>query len=1014
MAQNEAHAIDPSKSLGQLNHATWTEKNGGPSVVYRMAQSADGMLWLGTRDGLYRFDGIQFLRLPAGPAELLPSSYISTVISSKRGGILVGHDKGITWLSDAGAQTYTPDNGLPAGAPSALVEREPGDWWAMYGRFGLYQFKDGRWAKVGKERGYPGARSHEMLVGANGTLWISAEDGVWYNRVGQTQFGHVLPRRINARLAQAPDGRVWGGGPEGLWYIDETQPDDVRSRLVSRSASDTLMFDRHGVMWRQIFTGLQRIVKGEDMAKLPEVPAPEVINRSPDVPVPAENMTPDGGLTSDVILSLLEDRDGNVWLGTTGGVERFRDQRLSLIELPRRRAPVGLAPATGGGVWAGNWDKSMMRWKDGQLTEFPELGTNPTMFHRDPQGDLWVSFASNGLFHERQGKFVHVDPPPKYPSNFQYLTQALASDKQGTVYVSFGRKDLYRLRDGQWTELTARLPADAQVRALFVDDASHLWIGTQSGVVQLDGETMRAFGAEQGLRIGPVSAFMQRHGRIWAGGYDGLTVLEGNAWRKLDVPTPRVFDGITAVLQSDDGAVWVQSKRGINRIDPADADAVEAGRAQTLAVETLDALDGLQGQPDPDRPLPTAIKADDGRLWFGTMRGAFWLDPSVRLQKMTVPAPRVDQVRVDGQVFAADQRIQLPPGTTQLVFTYAAANLSYPERVRYWFRLDGIDDEWKPAGTSREARYTNLKPGSYRFHVKAVDAAGGPGSGTETQLELSVLPAFYQTWWFRTLLVLAGLAVAWYAYRLHLNRRIRRAGELLQASLSERENIARELHDTLLQNVQALVLLFHAAAGRVTSEGGAQDAVHNCLSKAEVLIADGRRQIVGMRNEAQAVAQGLQPALEALAQDFSALSEARYFVTVELAEAELRPGVAEALYRVAREAMFNAARHARASAIHVCLSSGKGGVTLSVTDDGQGVPADVLASEQRTGHLGLPGMREWASKFDGVLAVSNLPGGGAAVTLEIPAARAYVWKLRSLLFAGARTEKATESADALE
>lgn len=989
---HSAIAIDLSKSLTQLNHARWTEKDGGPAEVKRIAQSADGMLWLATRDGLYRFDGLHFSRLPSGAGESLPSSYISAVLATKGGGVLVGHDMGITWIGPDGPKTYGAESGLPAGPPAWLAERAPGEWWAVFGKHGLFSYREGRWRGVGKDAGYEGVNCYEMLVDRDATLWLTAENGVWFKRRGEAQFGRVQPRRTNARLALAPDGRVWGGGSDGLWYIDESKPDDVRSRLVTRSASDTVLFDRHGALWRQILAGLQRSVKGGDLSKLPEVQGSPNINTSPDLPVPTESFLPESGLTSDVISTLFEDREGNIWVGTSGGLERFRDQRLALVEFPRRRSAMGLAAASDGAIWAGNWDKALMRWKGGLVQEFPQLGTHPTVLHRDGRGDLWFSLASAGFFHEHDGKFTQIPPPPNQPPKLHYMTQAVASDRLGNVYVSFGRKDLFQLRDGHWTELTSHLPTDTAVRSLFADDVGRLWVGTQNSVLMIEGGRGHLYRADEGMRIGQVSAFMQRRGRLWAAGQQGIAVLDGKAWRMIKTRMPKSFEGATALVQSDDGAVWVHSKGGINRIDATDANAIEEGRAEFLPRETLDALDGLQGQADSDRPLPSAIKADDGRIWFGTTRGAFWLDPRVRPTKVPVPAPQVDYVRVDGQVLSARKNLQLPPGTTQVVLAYAAASLAYPERVRYWFRLDGIDEEWTAAGASREARYTNLKPGAYRFHVVAADVLGGPETGAETQLEFVVLPAYYQTWWARTGLGIAIALMGLFAYRAHLNRRVRRAGELLQAGLSERENIARELHDTLLQNVQALMLLFQAAANRVTPEGGARDAVNTCLSKAEILIAEGRRQIVAMRNEAQAVALGLQPALEAVAEDFGALSEAKYVVVVGPMDRELRPGLAEALYRIAREAMFNAARHARARHIRVSLTSGKSGVALSVTDDGRGIPSEVVETGYRSGHMGLPGMRARASKFGGVLAIRNLAGGGAAVTLDIPARRAFAWR----------------------
>jgi signal transduction histidine kinase len=333
-----------------------------------------------------------------------------------------------------------------------------------------------------------------------------------------------------------------------------------------------------------------------------------------------------------------------------------------------------------------------------------------------------------------------------------------------------------------------------------------------------------------------------------------------------------------------------------------------------------------------------------------------------------------------------DEPLHLPVHTTDLAIEYGAGSLTVPERVRFRYKLEGSDREWQDVGTRREALYTNLRPGRYTFRVTASNN-DGVWNDTGASIDFTIAPAFYQTRWFYALCALACAAVLAALYRMRMHQVASQVRSRLEARLAERERIARELHDTLLQGIQGLIWRFQAATDRIPPGDPARHLMEQSLDRADELLGESRDKVKNLR-PAAIDAKDLAEALAAEAEQLALEHPAEFRVSVQGASRELHPIVREEGFLIGREALSNAFRHARAGRVEAEVSYGNTAFHVRIRDDGDGISAAVLDAG-RPGHFGLIGMRERAQKLGAQLDVWSKPGAGTEIDLRVPARVAY-------------------------
>jgi len=607
---------------------------------------------------------------------------------------------------------------------------------------------------------------------------------------------------------------------------------------------------------------------------------------------------------------------------------------------------------------------------------------------RDSDGTVWFA-GRRALWRERRGQLDSVTP-----ANPDLDTQALALDKSGALWASILGAGVFRLNEGVWTPYggIAALPRGAAL-TIVRDRRDRLWFSYPGGsLAMLDGERVRTYGTADGLQIGNVMA--NHPGRIghWLGGELGLARLDGERFSSVQ-PAPELpLDGITGIVETANGDLWLNARAGIVHIAATELERSRQDPAYRVRGETLGAFDGVVGSGAMPRPLPTAIQAADGKLWFATTGGIYGIDPARRVHNRVPPPVLIRALTVAGNAIEPIAGLTLPAYTTAVRFDYVALSLTAPEKVRYRYRVDNIDTDWRPLTALRQALYTNLRPGKYTFHVIAANNDGVWNEQGDS-LAFSIPPAFVQTGWFLALCVAAGALAVWALVRLRVRQVAAKVRGRMEAQLAERERIARELHDTLLQSFQGSLLRFQTVSELFTTRPvDAKQILTSAIDQTAQAITEGRDAVQNLRASSfddRDLATSLNALGTELGAPIDSPSKPQYRVVAVGRPRELTAVVRDEAYRISREAVSNAYQHAKAGHIETEVTFGDADLTIRVCDDGIGTDPEILARGQRPGHWGLPGMRERSESFGGHLHFWSKGNAGTEVELRIPAHVAY-------------------------
>ncbi len=501
------------------------------------------------------------------------------------------------------------------------------------------------------------------------------------------------------------------------------------------------------------------------------------------------------------------------------------------------------------------------------------------------------------------------------------------------------------------------------------------------------------FREKMAWHIGPVAAILSGQSDCWLAGVNGLVRFDGRRFQVMS-DANRPFSGITGIAQAKNGDLWLNTWEGARRVTAAELREAEKNPAYAVHSDLYDLTDGLPSVPQRIRPFPTAVSSPDGRIWFGLRAGIVSVDPED--PGLNTPAPPISIVRAiaDGKTLNAATNAKLAARTKNLEIDYAAVSLNRASRVRFRYKLEGMDAGWQNAGSRRQAFYSNLSPGRYRF---VVSASNGDDLWNETgaSMNMEVQPAFNQTIWFRTSCVAAFFVLLWGLYRYRLYQVAREFNANLEGRVDERLRVARDLHDTLLQSFHGLLPRLQAAVNLLPARApDARQVLEAAVDDAAQAIREARDAVQDMRSSVT-TENDLAKAVEAMGQQLAAhlrnaTGDAPAFsLEVEGAAQDLHPILRDEIYRIASEALRNAFHHAQARGIEVEIRYDPRQLRVRLRDDGIGIHADVVRQEGREGHFGFRGMRERAKGIGGKLEIWSEQGAGTEVELIVPASVAY-------------------------
>jgi signal transduction histidine kinase len=456
-------------------------------------------------------------------------------------------------------------------------------------------------------------------------------------------------------------------------------------------------------------------------------------------------------------------------------------------------------------------------------------------------------------------------------------------------------------------------------------------------------------------------------------------------------------DAVHWGMEDDVNSFWLKTACGLVRIDRSELDAwtaaVDRSAQRTIQVTVFDGPDGVRSTAIKHGFTPLVAKSADGKLWFPNEDGFSIVDPRHLSSNKLPPPVHIEQITADQNVYwqnssgDASTNLHLPARVRDLQIDYTALSFVVPEKVHFRYKLEGWDNDWQWVGNRRQAFYTNLSPGDYRFRVAASNNSG-VWNEAGAPFVFSIAPAYYQTTWFRLSCVAAFLAMLWALYQLRLRQATQRVRHRMEGRLVERERIARELHDTLLQSVQGLILKFDAVAKQIPRDEPARTAMDEALDRADEVMGEGRERVRSLRAGASAL-NDLPAAFQRVADETAPGREATFKTIVEGSVRELNPMILEESYSIGREALINALAHSGGLHVEVEIMYDPRKFRLRVRDDGRGVDPGILEKGGRPGHWGMQGMRERAQGMGAQLGLWSRPGSGTEVELSVPAATAY-------------------------
>jgi signal transduction histidine kinase len=752
-----------------------------------------------------------------------------------------------------------------------------------------------------------------------------------------------LREKETSALFRDRDGSLWIGVEGGLLHVHQEKTDVfAQSDGLSGDHPSVFFEDREGSVWAVTSNGLDRFR---------------------DVAVTTFGAAQ--GLSKGFVGSVLAARDASVWLGTTGGLNRWRNGTITV-------------PATG----AVN--------RDGKLD-----GRSPHSLFQDERGRIWIS-TGGGIGTLENDRFVPITGVPGG------TVRAIAEDAGGNVWVANQDHGLFRLsaRGGvqqiPWTRLGHTDAATA-----LLGDASRdgLWVGFyEGGVVHFsDGRVGPSYAAADGLGTGRVNAFrLDPDGALWIATEGGLSRLKDGRLATLTSGSGLPCDAVHWALEDDARSFWLDMPCGLVRIPRSELDAwitavdKNKGTKPTVQATVFDSSDGVRSRGLALGHFPLSTRSTDGRLWFVSTDGVSVVDPRHLPFNKLPPPVYIEQVVADRKAYdaaTATGRLLLPPLVPDVAIDYTATSLVAPEKVRFRYKLEGRDNDWLDAGTRRQAFYSDLRPAHYRFRVTASNNSG-VWNESGAFLDFSVAPAWYQTGWFRLSCVAAFAGLLAALHRLRLQQVTRQVKAHMEGRLEERERIARELHDTLLQSVQGLILKFDAVARKIPAEAPTRRAIEETLDRADEILAEGRDRVRTLRGAAISLAD-LPAAFQRVANEAARERGATFKSVVEGRERELDPIVLEESFSIGREALLNALAHSGGLHVEVEITYDPRQFRLRIRDDGRGIDPEILRKGGRSDHWGLQGMRERARKIGAQLELWSRPGAGTEVELKVPAATAY-------------------------
>jgi ligand-binding sensor domain-containing protein/signal transduction histidine kinase len=955
-------AVQAQTSDG-YSRRVWQTQDGLPQdTINALVQTKDGYLWIGTSSGLARFDGFRFTVFNHENTPALREESVYSLYCSRDGTLWVGTEGGGLVRYQAGTfQLFSTNEGLTNGFVRTIHEDSRGNLWVGTDR-GLFRFENGKLIRVDNTAGIPAMSVHAMHEDRQGRLWVGGF-GLLVLSEGPAVFRSSRSLADNSvrALAESNDGTIWVATIGGLHRVPGGDPGKVfTTSPITQHNTSFLYHTTDDALWAGTYgQGLFRY-QGEQATSYQ-----------------ASTLLPDNH-----ILALLEDTERNFWVGTQNGLLRLSRSVVSTVAAGPPGAPESIKTVyqdRDGSLWMTSLTGALYRLKGSKAVsaQLPPAVSGKvvrTVF-RDSTGAMWIGTNGEGALRIASQGVERYTMKQGLSNDF---VRAFCETRDGSIWIGTDGS-LSRWRHGAFQNFhSAEGLAYDSIRALLESRSGDLWVATDGGVSRFhDGVLIRdaRLATLDGEKVWAMHE--DPEGGLWFGTPGaGLFLLQGDKLANFTTKHGLASNKIHQVLEDGSATLWLSSPSGVFSVKRQDLQQTLSDSSHRPAISLYGTSEGMETNQMNGGVQPAGAVSASGEIWFPSTRGAVRIVPD-QTAPASVPRVLIEQVVADGQEAPLHDLIEIGPGEGRLEIHYTAIRLRSSERIRFRYLLEGFDREWTETAGRRVAYYTNLPAGSYRFRVAAYEV-DDPRYSSEAVANIRLQPRFYRTIWFLGLcaavLVAAGIA----GYRLH----VRQIHFRFAAVLAERNRLAREMHDTVIQGCVGVTALLDAATSLQQSSPDVTRALLlRARKQVQISVDEARRAVWDMRHE-EMQGEGLTKALEQLARQVTVASGVHIACESTGTNVPLDARVEHDLVMIAKEAVLNAVNHGGPQNVVLSTSFETDRLHIRVTDDGCGFDPSIASDPEE--HYGLVGMSERAKQTGGTFTLNSSPGAGTEILVTVP------------------------------
>jgi ligand-binding sensor domain-containing protein/signal transduction histidine kinase len=938
----------------EYTRSLWRTADGLPeATVQSLAETPNGMLWIGTTGGLASFGGAQMRMANAAVLQSLGVHSIFCLTVDRDGSLWAGTEGGgLLHLRGNDVKVFSTADGLTDGFVRSVFQDSKGALWVGTDN-GLFRMRGGRLQRVDDGVVAPPMAVHSITEDHDGNIWAGGSQLIAMDREGKAKV-YALPgvyskNRVK-RILQTANGTVWVGTVGGLQRLSGNRFELIPS---IRATVRTLLQTSDGTLWiGTIGDGLWTYKQGE-----------------------LRRLNSPGLLPSDTILTMLEDDNRQVWIGTQAGLVRLSRTEVGVVALPQVGDPdfETVSGDTQGNVWVAAQGLSVIKNGQAHPVTFPGLGQlSIRNIYRARDGALWLGTDGSGAYRLDGDSVRHLSAPAELTNNF---IRGFLQTRDGAMWIATD-EGVSRLAGNDIRKFTeASGLVYFSTRCLLEDHHGGVWIGTDRGMSFWTNGAFQKNAVTVALAREKVWSILQdRQNVLWfATRDDGLFRYRDGRVEQYTSAQGLPSNSLYQLLQDRRGIFWFTGPDTIASIDETEMDTGSPSRDHPLSVTVYSMPFGADGAQLYGGRQPAGYLAPDDTLWFPTSRGAAFIKSGRAVQHGPGPRAVVNRLSEDGRSVPLDQTLHVPAGVTRLSLGFGAVFLRSRLGVRFRYRLEPFEHNWNTTRAEDTATYTNLAAGDYRFRVQTFDEAQ-PDEVSEADLGFTKAPFFYETWWFYTIALVVAAVMILAVYR----SRVRQMRNRFQAVLAERGRLAREIHDTVIQGCTGISALLEAIASRNGDEPSGE-LLDYARHQARTTIDEARQAVWDMRHDEKDV--DLLEAMKRLAEQTS--REHGNVVTLKAGDEPLRLGTSTAheILMTVREAVYNAVQHSGSGRIEMSVERLGGELVVRVADFGRGF--DCSPAHAQPGHFGLVGMGERMKRLGGRMEIRSTQATGTTVLLRL-------------------------------